>query len=578
LVIVRLRLAAAIIAVLSFLALATQSAPPDDRMQWFRHDKFGMFIHWGPYSALAGEWNGRQIPPHTEAEWIMQRFNIPVKEYRERAHQFNPVKFDAEAWVQLAKSTGMKYLVVTAKHHDGFAMYHSKVSNYNIVDWTPFKRDPLKELSEACQRAGIRFSVYYSHREDWDDPNGFGNNWDYDPAKKDFSQYLENKSKPQLRELLTNYGPLGLVWFDRGMDTPEHAAQFVDLVHTLQPLCLINGRIGSYKQELMGDYQDMNDNGMPSGGLEEDWETPQTLNTTWGYSKFDEEWKTPGVVIRRLVEIVGKGGNYLLNIGPMADGTVPQPSIATLNEVGQWMSRNSESIYGTTASALREFPWGRTTVKGTTVYLHVFSWPADRIIRLSGLNNQPVAAHLLAHPAQKLPVATDHGNILVTVPAVIPDIRDTVIALTLDSQPIVEPPVLTQDSDTGFKLNYLTAVTAGKTKKRFNRDGGFHLSKWTTPEDSATWYLAVSSAGKYTVKIRYAARNEWKNGQYLLTVGSHQLKSAVTPTGDWYEYATFNIGAVTFPKAGQYKLELRPAESYDHDLMYLESLTLEPIE
>ncbi len=559
--------------------LAAQTPAPDaNRMQWFRHDKFGMFIHFGPYSALAGEWHGQQIPPHTEAEWIMQRFNIPVAEYRERAHQFNPVNFNAEAIVQLAKSTGMKYLVVTAKHHDGFAMYHSKVSAYNIVDWTPFKRDPLQELSAACQRAGIRFSVYYSHREDWDDPNGFGNNWDYDPAKKDFSQYLENKSKPQLRELLTNYGPLGLVWFDRGMDTPEHAAEFADLIHLLQPQCLINGRIGSYKQELMGDYQDMTDNGMPSGGLEEDWETPQTLNTTWGYSKFDQDWKTPGVVIRRLVEIVGKGGNYLLNIGPMADGTVPQPSVATLNEVGRWMSRNSESIYGTTASTLREFPWGRTTVKDNIVYLHVFSWPADRTIRLSGINNQPVSAHLLIAPKQKLAVSTDNGNILITVPPSMPDIRDTVIALTLDAPPHVDPPIVTQDSDTGFTLDYLTAVTAGNAKKRFNRDGGFHISKWTGPEDSATWYLSVSSAGKYQVKIRYAARPDWKDGQYLLTVGTHELKTAVQPTGDWYQYKTFEIGAITFPKAGQYKLQLKPAQPYAHDLMYLESLELEPLQ
>jgi alpha-L-fucosidase len=561
------------------LTMVLSAQTPDPRLSWFRQDKFGMFIHWGPYSALAGEWNGQPIPPHTEAEWIMQRFNIPVAEYRERAHQFNPVKFNAEAWVNLAKSTGMKYLVVTAKHHDGFAMYQSKVSNYNIVDWTPFKRDPLKELAEACRRAGIRFSVYYSHREDWDDPNGFGNNWDYNPAKQNFSEYLENKSKPQLRELLTNYGPLGLIWFDRGMDTPKHAAEFADIVHTLQPQCLINGRIGSYKQELMGDYQDMGDNGMPDGGLDEDWETPQTLNTTWGYSKFDQEWKTPGVVIRRLVEIVSKGGNYLLNIGPMADGTVPQPSVATLNEVGRWMKRNSESIYGTTASGLREFPWGRTTFKGKTVYLHVFSWPADRTIRLSGLSNRPVSARLLANPAApKLPVNVQDGNILITVPALMPDTKDTVIALELNDEPNPELPIVTQDSDTGFELNYLTAVTSGKAQKRFNRDGGFHIAKWSGPQDAVTWYLSVSAAGKYAVKIRYAARNEWKDSQYVLAIGSNQLKNTVKPTGDWYQYQIFNLGTAAFPKAGQYKLELKPSAEYNHNLMYLESLTLEPVQ
>ena len=208
---------------------------PGERMEhmaWFRHDKFGMFIHWGPYSLLAGEWKGQQVPVGSEAEWIMQRFNIPVKEYREMARGMNPVNFNAEQWVGLAKRTGMKYLVITAKHHDGFAMYHSHVSEYNIVDWTPFKRDPLKELSDACRKAGIRFCVYYSHREDWDHPDGYGNNWDYDRSKKNFERYLEEKSKPQLRELLTNYGPLGLVWFDRGIYTPQQAADFVNMVHS----------------------------------------------------------------------------------------------------------------------------------------------------------------------------------------------------------------------------------------------------------------------------------------------------------------------------------------------------------
>ena len=194
----------------------------------------------------------------------MQRFNIPVAEYREMAHNFNPQQFNAKEWVALAKATGMKYLVITAKHHDGFAMYHSRVSKYNIVDWTQFKRDPLKELSDECRKAGIRFCVYYSHREDWEHPDGFGNNWDYDRSKKNFDRYLEQKSKPQLRELLSNYGPLGLVWFDRGMDTREHGREFVQIVRDLQPRCLINGRVGNYADDLMGDYQDMNDNGMPA--------------------------------------------------------------------------------------------------------------------------------------------------------------------------------------------------------------------------------------------------------------------------------------------------------------------------
>jgi len=406
---------------------ATMPVATSDRMAWFRHDKFGMFIHWGPYSKLAGEWQGHRIPVGTEAEWIMQRFNIPVAEYRQLAHQFNPTHFNPQEWVSLAQATGMKYIVVTAKHHDGFAMYRSQVSQYNIVDWTPFGRDPLMELSQACQKAGIRFCVYYSHREDWDHPDGYGNNWDYDRSKKDFDRYLEQKSKPQLRELLTNYGPIGLVWFDRGMDTPEHARQIVDLVHQLQPRCLISGRVGSYGQELMGDYQDMGDNGMPTGGLEEYWETPQTLNTTWGFSRFDEQWKTPGNVIHRLVEIVSQGGNYLLNVGPTGEGVIPQPSVERLHEIGAWLKVNGEAIYGTTYGPVQGQSFGRTTRKGNTIYVHVFEWPKGAL-ELSGLRSRTISATLLAG-GRPLAFKQSGDRVWLTLPEEAPDPSVSVIAL-----------------------------------------------------------------------------------------------------------------------------------------------------
>jgi len=569
----------------SLLMLATSAAlcatpsSDDERIRWFRNDKFGMFIHWGPYSLLAGEWKGHRVPVGTEAEWIMQRFNIPVNEYREMARGLNPIHFNAEQWVSLAKTTGMKYLVITAKHHDGFAMYRSHVSQYNIVDWTPFKRDPVKELSEACAKAGIRFCVYYSHREDWDDPDGYGNNWDYDRARKNFDRYLENKSKPQLRELLTNYGPLGLIWFDRGMDTREHAVQFVDLVRALQPGCLINGRVGGYAEELLGDYQDLNDNGMPTGGLEEYWETPQTLNTTWGYSKFDQQWKSPGNVIQRLVEIVSKGGNYLLNIGPMADGTVPSPSVKTLEKVGAWMQQNGESIYGTSACPLPELPWGRCTVKGSKIYLHVFSWPGDAVLRITSLNTEVAGAYLLVEPSRKLTVAREHGAISISLPATSPDAIDTVVVMELDGPPgslHVDPPVMTQGSDSAFELDYLAAVTSGRAVKRFNRAGKFHISKWTGPRDSVTWHLLVSQTGRYKVTIRYSAQSAWANRKYVVSMGSQSLTGVVTATGEGYRYKTFDLGYLEIPKAGQYTVSIRPAADADRYLMYFQSLQLEP--
>ncbi len=550
----------------------------DQRLEWFRRDKFGLFIHFGPYSVLAGEWQGHRVPVGTEAEWIMQRFDIPVKDYREVARQLNPVRFNADEWVGLAKAAGMKYLVITAKHHDGFAMYHSQVSSYNIVDWTPFKRDLVKELSVACRKQGIRFCFYYSQREDWDDPDGYGNNWDYDRSKKNFDRYLEMKSKPQLRELLTNYGPVGLVWFDRGLETREQAEDFVQLVRGLQPLCLIDGRVGSYNQDLMGDYQDMNDRGMPVGGIEEPWETPQTINSTWGYSKFDQEWKPPAVVIHLLVETVSKGGNYLLNVGPMADGTMPAPAVATLHRVGAWMQQNGESIYGTSASPLPEYPWGRTTVKGERVYLHVFSWPADNLLRVSHLgNNQVKAAHLLVRPAEKLAISNNHGVVLVSLPAQIPDVNDTVVVLEMAGPLKVEPPWVTAISDGPFNLDYMDGVTAGKALKRFNRKGSYFISKLTTPDDSITWHLLVSQPGSYKVQINYAARAEWQGGKYSVTMGAQSLSGVVEQTGGDFENKTVDLGTINLPHAGPLTVRIQPAGSYDHDLMQFQSLELSPI-
>jgi alpha-L-fucosidase len=566
-----------LVQLLCCVAPTAATASAEDRMEWFRNDKFGMFVHWGPYSLLAGEWKGHRIQPGDEAEWIMQRFNIPVKEYREMARGFNPVKFDAGQIARLAKAAGMKYLVVTAKHHDGFAMYRSKVSRYNIVDWTPFGRDVVKELADACRKEGIRFCVYYSHREDWEHPDGYGNHWDYDPAKKDFERYLREKSLPQLRELLTNYGPLGLIWFDRGIDTTEQAKRLIDLAHELQPACLINGRVGNYGHELLGDYQNMNDNGMPAGGLDEYWETPQTLNGTWGYSKFDQQWKTPANVIQRLVEIVSKGGNYLLNIGPMGDGSIPAPSVAVLEAVGAWMRKNSEAIYGTTACPVGQFPWGRCTVKGERVYLHVLQRPADGVFRVSGLRNDVAAAHLLLAPDRKLNVFRENGVTGVRLPPQGWDTADTVVVLQVAGKPEAEPRVFTQGSDSPFHLDYLNCETKGRAMKRFNRDGGFHIGRWTFPADQVRWNLLVSQPGPYRLRVRYAARAGWAGRKYVVELGGRKIEGVVQTTGDWYQYRTFDLGTVTLQPKGLLAVSMHPTEAGRENLMYFESLWLEPV-
>ncbi|HME98624.1 MAG TPA: alpha-L-fucosidase, partial [Terriglobia bacterium] len=325
---------------------------------WFRDAKYGLFIHWGLYAIPAGEWKGRRSLGL--GEWIMNRSQIPVREYEPLAAQFNPVKFDADAWVQLAQDAGMKYIVITSKHHDGFAMFKSKVSNYNVVDATPFKRDVLKELADACARRGMRLGFYYSQSQDWHEPNGAGNTWDFGPdEKKDYDQYLRSKAEPQVRELLSGYGPVALIWFDTPrMMTGDRAQRFADIVRSLQPNTLIDGRLGTE-----GDYRSTGDNVIPSDPSGEAWETPATINDTWGYRKDDTNWKSPGQIVFKLVDIVSKGGNYLLNVGPMADGTIPQPSQDILHTVGRWLKVNGEAIYGAHSTPFGE-ELGEPSAKG----------------------------------------------------------------------------------------------------------------------------------------------------------------------------------------------------------------------
>ncbi len=563
---------------------------PDALPAWFRDGKFGLFIHWGPYSILGGEWQGRNIEPGDIAEWIMLRFRIPVAEYRRIAGTFNPTKFDAREWVALAKAAGMRYLVFTAKHHDGFALYRSKVSSYNIVDATPFGRDPLKEISEACAEAGIILGVYYSHREDWDHPYAYGNTWDFSTSQSSldtmdypelFQRYLEEKAIPQLKELLTNYGPIGIVWFDRGMYTPEQGRAFADLVHSLQPGCLVNGRVGHYEQELLGDYQSLTDNGMPCGGIEEYWESPQTLNDTWGYSRFDQNWKTPQVVIRKLVSVVSKGGNYLLNVGPTGEGVIPPSSVNILERVGEWMKRNGESLYGASSSPFpSEPPWGCCTAKGNRLYLHVFDWPADGILKLEGLRNAVNKACLLADPSVKMRVKRDTGGpISFGLPDKPPDAIDSIIVLETAGPPDIDPLVIRPADGGSLSLDYSSAATFGRAVKRSNRKGEedqFHISKMKGPDDGVEWHVRIDAPGPYDVLITYAAIPGWEDGRFVVQSGRQTIRGSVRSTSGWFAYRTERIGRLDLSGQVETIVRLFPERPLDHSLMYFRSLELVP--
>lgn len=397
----------------------------DPRLAWWREARFGMFVHWGLYAIPAGRWRDEAIPGI--GEWIMYRARIPVREYEMLAKQFNPIRFDAAAWVALAKRAGQKYLVITSKHHDGFCTFDSKVTDYDIVDATPFGRDPMKELAAECRRQGLKFGFYYSQTQDWHHPDGDGNDWDYDESKKDFAGYLENYVKPQVRELLTNYGPIGLIWFDtpKGISL-EQSQDLVDFVHAIQPDCLVNGRVGNY----VGDYASTRDNAIPDGRLDLDWESPATINDTWGFKTDDHNWKSTAGLIRKLVDSASKNGNYLLNVGPTAEGVIPQPSVERLQAMGDWLNVNGESVYGTRPGPVQGLDGLRSTTKDGQLYLHVFDWPSGGELSLPAVTTPARRAYLLADPSVDLPIpGSGPSGLRLRGPAQAPDPIDTVVVV-----------------------------------------------------------------------------------------------------------------------------------------------------
>jgi alpha-L-fucosidase len=411
----------------------------DSKMAWWREARFGMFIHWGLYAIPAGVWNDRCIPGI--GEWIMYNARIPVKEYEKFSEKFNPTKFNAREWVHLAKEAGMKYMIITAKHHDGFCMFNTKYIDYNIVKATPFKRDPLKELSEACKEEGLKLGFYYSQTLDWHHPDGMGNFWDYDLSKQNFLKYSREYVKPQVEELLTNYDPVAVLWFDITTPIPELARKLRDSVLNLSPNTIISGRIGGYlsvsdnMRKGLGDYISMGDNQIPDRRIEDYWEVPMTLNDTWGYKSYDHNWKSPGRVIQILVDVVSKGGNLLLNVGPTAEGEIPKPSANILLDVGRWLKNNGESIYGAGVAPFdtpANAPY-KCTYKPGKLYVHVFGWPWNGRLRIFEVKDkiEPERAFFLTAPSESLKYNWDGKDLIIHVPEKPLDPIDTVITIQL---------------------------------------------------------------------------------------------------------------------------------------------------
>jgi alpha-L-fucosidase len=404
---------------------AVQETPEERtaRMKWWREARFGMFIHWGVYAVPAGIHKGK--PVRGLGEWIMQKGSIPIPEYEEYAKQFNPVKFDAGAWVKLAKNSGMKYIVITTKHHDGFCMWDSKVSDYDIMDFTPFKRDVLKELSAACEQEGIRLCFYHSIM-DWHHPDAKG------PR---FAKYRDEYMIPQLKELLSgDYGNIGVIWFDgewiKEWTEPQGKALYKTL-REIQPDLIVNNRVGKGRKGMQGMSKGMDYAGdfgtpeqrIPAKGMPDlDWESCMTMNGTWGYKSNDHKWKSAKDLIHKLIDIASKGGNFLLNVGPTAEGLIPEPSVERLQKMGEWLDVNGEAVYETTASPFDMPQWGRYTKKPKTIYAHVLRWPKDNRITIPTKDIKVSRLYLLADKTRSsLPTEATETGLTVTLPANAPN-------------------------------------------------------------------------------------------------------------------------------------------------------------
>lgn len=556
-------------------------------LTWFRNAKFGMFIHWGLYSQLAGRWDDSDY--YGSGEWIMHRAKIPVNEYAQIAKSFNPVDFNASQWVQIAKESGIRYMVITAKHHEGFSMFGSKVSDFNIVDATPYKKDPMKALSAACRSAGIKFGFYYSQFLDWHERNGGGNNWDFNEKDKDYQKYYREKAIPQLKELLTNYGPLGIVWFDMpGGLTKEQTEQLVSTLHKLQPDCLFSSRVGHG----LGDYQDFGDSEIPVVPIKNAWEAIFTDNDTWGYIAFDKDFKSSTEIIRLLANIASKGGNLMLNVGPDGKGNFPPYEVKYLLKTGEWLKKYGESIYGTTYGLIPPQSWGVTTSKPGKLFLHIFEEPFDKELYVPCIKATINEIKLLG-TSKKLSWSKAKDGILIRLPAVLQDERDAVVELDYKGHQPDDAFDHTQTISREFPEMTIPVVQAQYEGQAENKTitSSHYFGDWKHDNcavnmkdsaDAVVFNLHVTQPGDYRIILDYACSHASASQEGIVEVAGQSLHFLTLETGEYNSHKPLmfiqqHIGLVTIPKQGYYKLYIHPAAD-KKELFWLRNLVIQPVQ
>jgi alpha-L-fucosidase len=557
------------VAALSALLLSTATlraaetkAERDARMKWWREAKFGMFIHWGVYSVPAGYYKGR--PVGGIGEWIMCNGKIPMAEYQKYAKEFNPVKFDADQWVSIAKGAGMKYIVITSKHHDGFAMFDSKASDWNIVKASPFRRDPLKELATACRKQGIKLGFYYSQAQDWNNGGSeCSGRWD-GAQRHDMDDYIDKVAVPQVTELLTGYGEFpAVLWWDTDCDMNRARAAKLNDVLKLKPGIIVNNRLGG---GFRGDTETPEQTIPPTGFKDRDWETCMTMNDTWGYKRDDHDWKPTKVLVRNLIDIASKGGNYLLNVGPTSEGLIPEASVERLREVGEWMKVNGEAIYGTSAGPFwRGLPWGRATQKsekisggdaidrdgvcrvqwvdGTKLFLLVFDRPKDGKLVVP-LSSKPVRVHFLA-TGHGLWWTSGESGLTIQLPADALDKVATVIELEFEGKPQLIEQRLRPAADGTMVLKATDAEIDGSAQLEAY-DGVSSIGYWMDAKTTISWDVDVPS-GEYNVEVCYAGDPSADGNQFKVVAGDQSVTGVIRATGAWSKFTTISVGKLNVP-------------------------------
>ncbi|GGD11591.1 alpha-L-fucosidase [Aquisalinus flavus] len=550
----------------------------ESKTDWYEDGRFGLFIHWGLYSEAAGDWQGERHYGITE--WLMRRTRTNTEEYSALVNDFNPTEFDANEWIDFAEESGVKYIVITAKHHDGFAMYDSAVGQFDIVDATQFGRDPLKELADAAADSEVRLGFYYSQYQDWTDPNAGGNDWEFDPDTKTFSTYQETKALPQIEELLTGYGDVGIVWFDTPGDaTPAESEAFANWVEDLQPATLVSSRVGNG----FGDFLTLSDGEMPQRPITDiAWEAIYTHNDSWGYSRFDTNFKSTTDLLHKLATAASLNGNLMVNIGPDGNGNLPEGSAKRFRQVGAWLDKNGESIYGTKGSPVGPVPWGAITHRPGSLYLHVFHVPASGEIMVPYMDTAVLAAGVL-ESREPVTYRKDGDNLYISLPKDLKDLKAPVIRVDYDGfladNEWDVPVIVSADPEIPGRLSPNWAEFSGNARAE-KLSYYLYFGDWKhhqavigqkTQADTATWPLRVEAPGEYQVTLSYAANADSAGNEGLIEVGDNLVEFQIVQTasgaGDFPQnrpvpILDHHVGIVSFDKPGVYDLTIRPRQDY----------------